>query len=292
MTVVRIATRGSALALWQARQTAAQLEQRGARCELVIIETQGDRELGPFALLTGQGFFTKAVQDALLDGRADVAVHCLKDLPSAPMTGLVVAAIPTRADARDLLLWRDSHRDATRPLGLKAGTKIGTSAVRRRDQLISLDAALVVQELRGNVPTRIEKLRDGHYDAILIAAAGVARLQLELDGLHTRRLEQHEFVAAPGQGALALECREDDRRCRELLAGLDDPHTRNTVMAERGLMAMLHGGCQLALGAAAQHVEQGISLRWWFGGSSGVVVGRDAADAAAAAFRALSSVRP
>jgi hydroxymethylbilane synthase len=271
---VRIATRGSALALWQARHIASQLNVHGVSCELVVIETQGDREQGPFALLTGQGFFTKAV-------------HCLKDLPSAPMAGLVVAAIPERVDNRDLLLWRDSVTDTSRPLGLKAGSIVGTSAVRRREQVLTIDPSLVVQELRGNVPTRIDKLRDGHYDAIVIAAAGVARLQLPLDDVCSRVLEAAAFVPAPGQGALALECRSDDQRCRDLLTTLDDPSARATVTAERGLMAMLHGGCQLALGAAAELIDRGVSLRWWFAARSGVVVAADSAAAAGAAFAAL-----
>ncbi len=273
MNKVRIATRGSALALWQARFVAGQLEQLGADSELVIIETQGDKMLAPFAQLSGQGFFTKAVQDALLEARADVAVHSYKDLPSAPVLGLQIAAIPTREDARDVLLALPQALDSTRPLGLKAQATVGTSAVRRRAQVEHLDSSLLVRELRGNVPTRVEKLRNAEYDAIIIAAAGVHRLELDLSDFAVRVLEPDFFVPAPAQGALALECRSDDTWVCGLLQKLESPQARVTVSAERGLMARFDGGCQLALGALAQLASDGtISLLAWYGG--GIFQGR------------------
>jgi hydroxymethylbilane synthase len=263
---LRIATRGSALALWQANWVRAQLEARGVTCELVQVSTQGDRELAPFQQLRGQGFFTKAVQDVLIEGRADIAVHSLKDLPSAETPGLTIAAIPEREDSRDVLLALPDALDLSRILGLRAGTVVGTSAVRRQAQLEALDGSLKLRELRGNVPTRIEKLRRGEYGAIMLAAAGLNRLQLELHDLHVQALERTQFVPAPGQGALALECRTDDAETISLLGTLESPESRLTVSLERGLMARLEGGCQLALGASGTHTAAGLELLFWYGG--------------------------
>lgn len=264
---VRIATRGSQLALWQARWVAAELARLGWGSELVIVETQGDRERLPFAQMGGQGFFTKAVQDAVLAGRADLAVHSFKDLPSAGVNGLTLAAVPVREDARELLLVRPEEYAADEELlPLKKGARVGTSAVRRRAQLERLRPDLQVAELRGNVPTRLEKLRRGEYGAILLAQAGVRRLELDLRGLHARVLEPRLVVPAPAQGALALEARAADTELLELLSRLNDPLAQRSVAAERGLMARLAGGCQLALGASAQVVEEGLELLAWYGG--------------------------
>ena len=275
--VIRIATRGSQLALWQANWVRAQLEAQGLTCELVLIETQGDREQTTFAKMQGQGFFTKAVQAAVLEDRADVAVHSLKDLPSAITPGLMIAAIPIREDARDVLIARkefvaefvSEYSDGSSKFGLKAGTIVGTSAVRRRAQVQAIDPNLELQELRGNVPTRIEKLRRGEYGAIILAAAGLNRLNsdrlgLDLTDLHTRTLEPHEFVPAPGQGALALECRNEDATVVRALSSLNVDHARDVVEVERGLMARLEGGCQLALGAHARLEPSGWQLQVWY----------------------------
>jgi hydroxymethylbilane synthase len=262
--VIRIATRGSQLALWQANWVRAQLEAQGLTSELVLIETQGDREQVPFSKMQGQGFFTKAVQSAVLEDRADLAVHCLKDLPSAIMPGLMIAAIPEREDARDVLIARKEFVESSSKFGLKPGTIVGTSAVRRRAQVQAIDANLELRELRGNVPTRIEKLRRGEYGAIILAAAGLNRLALDLSDLHTRTLEAHEFVPAPGQGALALECRSDDTMIIHALSSLNSEHARDTINVERGLMARLDGGCQLALGAYATLEQNNWRLQVWY----------------------------
>jgi hydroxymethylbilane synthase len=289
MDSVRIATRGSRLALWQANWVRDRLSEAGARAELVIIETQGDRENAPFAEMEGQGFFTKAVQDAVLDGRADLAVHSLKDLPSAPFPGLTVAAIPGREDVRDVLVVHPSHFDAdARGLPLPHGTIVGTSAARRQAQLRTLRSDLVVRELRGNVPTRVEKLRSGEYGAVLLASAGLRRLALDLSDLYPVPLDPDLLVPAPGQGALALECRTDDQETRSLLARLDDADTRATVLAERGLMARLEGGCQLALGATASRTGEGWRLLAWYAGRSFEVTAPTPEAAAEAAFARLS----
>lgn len=264
---VRIATRGSRLALWQARWVAAELAKLGWASEFVIVETQGDRERLPFAQMGGQGFFTKAVQDAVLAGQADLAVHSFKDLPNAGVEGLVLAAIPVREDPRELLLVRpESYAPDVEMLPLRPGVLVGTSAVRRRAQLEALRPDLRVAELRGNVPTRVEKLRRGEYGAILLAQAGVHRLGLDLSGLHRRVLEPRLLVPAPAQGALALEARSADAELLELLSQLDHPLARRSVAAERGLMARLAGGCQLALGANAGEAGGELELLAWYGG--------------------------
>ena len=249
---VRIATRKSDLALWQANWVKGRLETLGASAELVLIETQGDRTQAdgvPFRLMPGQGFFTKAVQDAVFDGRADVAVHSHKDLPSARMDGLELAAVSEREDPRDVLLVRPAAFDpSASPLPLKDGVVVGTSAARRRAQLTHLRPDLRVSELRGNVPTRVRKLREGGYDAIVLAAAGLARLELELSGLEAVWLEPTLFVPAPAQGALALEIREGDYELASLLTDLHDP----TALQERRRRTRVDGD---ARGAA-------VSWRW------------------------------
>ena len=267
--LIRIATRGSQLALWQANWLRAQLEAQGLNCALVLVETQGDREQTSFAKMQGQGFFSKAVQAAVLEGRADIAVHSLKDLPSAITPGLMIAAIPIREDARDVLIARAEFISGSSKFGLKSGTVVGTSAVRRQAQVQAIDPNLELQELRGNVPTRIEKLRRGEYGAIILAAAGLNRLNsdrlgLDLTDLHTRTLEPHEFVPAPGQGALALECRSEDASLIQALSSLNSQQARATVQVERGLMAKLEGGCQLALGAHATPEANGWRLQVWY----------------------------
>ncbi len=267
MNRVRIATRGSRLALWQANWVAARLEAFGIGAELVTIQTQGDRESGVFREMKGQGFFTKAVQDAVTDGRADIAVHSLKDLPSAVAPGLVLAAIPAREDPRDALIVRLEAVDARAPsLPVRLGSSVGTSAARRRAQLEQLRPDLVRLELRGNVPTRVEKLRRGDYDAVVLAQAGLLRLGLELQDLGVFVLEPGAFVPAPGQGALAVECRAADSPLLASLARIDDPEARAMIEAERGLMAGLRGGCQLALGAHATRTAAGLELIAWYGG--------------------------
>jgi hydroxymethylbilane synthase len=264
---IRIATRGSALALWQAHWVRSQLQAHGVQVDLVIVETQGDRETTAFREMQGQGFFTKTVQDAVLGDRADIAVHSLKDLPSAPTPGLVIAAIPEREDAREVLLIHPKAVDTSASIiPVRVNARVGTSAVRRQAQLEHLRPDLERRELRGNVPTRIEKLRRGEYDAILLAHAGVKRLGLDLSDLEVRVLQSHVIVPAPGQGALALECRSADLDLVKLLSTLDNANARETVDAERGLMARLEGGCQLALGAVAQRRGADMELLAWYDG--------------------------
>ncbi|MEX2542175.1 MAG: hydroxymethylbilane synthase [Trueperaceae bacterium] len=285
---IRIATRKSALALWQAEFVRSRLVALGHQVELVPVVTQGDVDSRPFSRIEGQGFFTKAVQDAVLDGRADLAVHSHKDLPSQEAPGLEVAAVPERADPRDVLLVnRSAFSGNDRPLPLEPGARVGTSAARRRKQLAALRPDLELVELRGNVPTRVAKLRNGEYDAIVLAAAGLSRLQLELSGLETLVLAPEVLVPAPAQGALALEIRRSDYRLASVLTDLHSVADYRAISAERGLMAMLQGGCQLALGAHAELVGENVKLRGWYEGSSVLVEHSSPEGAAMLAFDAL-----
>ncbi len=294
--IIRIATRKSDLALWQANWVRGRLGALGRAAELVHIETQGDRTQAdgtPFRLMPGQGFFTKAVQDAVAEGRADVAVHSHKDLPSARMAGLELAAVSERADPRDVLLVQPEAFDADAPaLPLREGVTVGTSAARRRAQLSHLRGDLKVNELRGNVPTRVDKLREGRYDAVILAAAGLERLQLELGELEVIFLDPQLFVPAPAQGALALEARANDYGLTSLLTDLHDPAAYKTVAAERGLLAMLEGGCQLALGAYATFEDRVVKLTAWYEGNQVTVLSPSSEEAAMLAYDALGRPAP
>lgn len=272
---IRIATRKSKLALWQANWVKDQLQAHGVDAELVLVETQGDKQLTAFRLMKGQGFFTKAVQDEVLKGNADIAVHSLKDLPSAACEGLTLIAIPQRVDPRECLLARPEAIDKTaKGFPLKDGVKVGTSAVRRQKQIAQLRPDLQLAELRGNVPTRIQKCVDGEYDAIILAAAGLTRLEITVEHLTVFTLEPDELVPAPGQGALAIECRDDDTYTQEVMAKIHDADAAKTVNVERGLMKKFDGGCQLALGAhATSTADERLSLLVWYEGKTYTATG-------------------
>ncbi|WP_459935280.1 hydroxymethylbilane synthase [Fundidesulfovibrio butyratiphilus] len=244
-----IATRGSKLALWQAEHVKALLEARhqGLSVQLLVLKTQGDKILDvPLAKVGGKGLFVKEIEEALLDGRADLAVHSMKDVPVEQPEGLVLDAVPEREDAADMLLSLD-HPDLA---ALPRGAVVGTSSLRRQAQLKSLRPDLVIESLRGNLDTRVAKLREGRYAAIVVAAAGLNRLGLKTDRM--TRLAAPVFLPAVGQGALGLERRADDARVRELIAFLDHPDTRDAVLAERGFLARLEGGCQVPIAASAR----------------------------------------
>ena len=263
-TPLRLGTRGSDLALWQARHVAGLLSARlEVECTIEVIKTRGDRiQDVAFRKMEGKGFFTKELQEALIGGQIDLVVHSLKDLPTEEPEGLEIAAIPERAEAADLLIARRDllARDHADPLGLPAGSVLGTSSLRRASQALASSPEITVRALRGNVPTRIRKLRDGDYDAILLAAAGVRRLELEIDDLEWVELTPEVMLPAPGQGALAIEARADDRVTQPLTA-LHDPAVARCVGAERRLLEMLGGGCHLPLGCLASEDETGIRLR-------------------------------
>ena len=266
MKLIRIASRKSELALWQANWVKSELEKLTYKTELVLIETQGDKNYQPFASLQGQGFFTKAIQDAVLTNQADIAVHSFKDLPSLQTPGLELAAITKRADPRDVLLIRPEYFKKTNNFHIKENALLGTSAARRKMQIRTLRPDLEIKELRGNVPSRIKKLQTGQYDAIVLAAAGIERISPNTDNLILQYLPPQLMVPAPAQGALALEIRRDDIELSAIVNNLNHIPSQKAISAERGLMAMLQGGCQLALGAHAFSSANGLKMLAWYNG--------------------------
>lgn len=246
---LRLGTRGSRLALWQTEWVRTALDRIGVRSEIVVIKTQGDAEVDrPLHQLEGKGFFTKEIEQALLENRIDVAVHSLKDLPTKLPEGLALGAVPPRADPSEVLVARDAQ--VTSLTELPAGARIGTSSLRRVAQVRYLRPDLEVVPLRGNVLTRVEKVkgvREGGPDAALLAWAGLERLGL---GAATAvKLDPLEIMPAPGQGALGLEVRADDQAAREALRPLDHADSARAVAAERMLLAALGGGCQAPVAA-------------------------------------------
>jgi hydroxymethylbilane synthase len=246
---LRLGTRGSALALAQSGTVAdAIAAATGERVELVEITTDGDRSAAPVQQL-GVGVFVSALREALHAKEIDVAVHSYKDLPTAPADGLVVAAIPPRDDPRDALVSRTGSLLAELP----PGTRIGTGAPRRVAQILALGRGLVCVPLRGNVDTRLRKLAEGELDAIIVASAGLRRLGRASE--ITEILDPMLMLPAPAQGALAVECRAADGGLADLLASVDDVHTRATVTAERSLLATLEAGCSAPVAALADVAE-------------------------------------
>jgi hydroxymethylbilane synthase len=242
--VIRLGTRGSALALAQSQQVADALVTAGHEVELVVITTQGDVSSLAIAQIGGTGVFVTALRDALLAGEIDLAVHSYKDLPTASVPGLVIAAVPPRQDARDALVARDGLT-----LGeLPAGARIGTGSPRRTAQLLALGMGHEVVPVRGNVDTRLGLVQRGELDAVVLARAGLARLG-RLDEI-TETLDPLQVLPAPAQGALALECREDSATA-EAVSVLDHADSRVTVVAERALLAALEAGCTAPVGALA-----------------------------------------
>jgi hydroxymethylbilane synthase len=264
----KLGTRGSDLALTQSRHIAQLLEASGTPCELVQIITQGDRVTHlSLDKIEGKGFFTTEIEQALLSGRIDLAVHSLKDLPAEPTDGLCIAAIPAREDVRDtLIIHKDSHAPSAPLWPIARGTVVGTSAVRRKAQMLWHRPDLKTYDLRGNVPTRVRKLSEGKVGAILLAEAGLRRLQLDLSDFIVHRLAPDVFVPAPGQGALALQCRQSDTHTVRALTALHHTADATLVQAERGLLALLKAGCHVPLGAHGRWLGQELQLHVFFGG--------------------------
>ncbi len=252
MKALRIGTRGSALALWQARSIARALrEATGIEPEIVIIKTSGDKlQQTSFSQVGTKGIFIKELEDALLAERIDLAVHSMKDVPTDLPQGLAIAAIGKREDVRDALL---ASGGATL-VSLPKGALVGTSSLRRQSQLLHARRDLRMLELRGNVDTRVEKLKRGDYDAIVLAKAGLDRLGLSAN--ISEVLPPEVSLPAAGQGAIGIEARVRDAETLQALAKLEDADTRRAVTAERSALANLGGGCQLPIGAWAR-VENG-----------------------------------
>jgi hydroxymethylbilane synthase len=247
--IIKIGTRGSDLALWQANFVRVELEKLGHSVEINIIHTQGDKiqDLS-FDKLEGKGFFTKEIEAALLSKEVDLAVHSHKDLETTPPAGLMIAAVSDREDPSELLLANPDAVDTNEFWGLKKNAVIGTSSARRKSQLLALRPDLQIKDLRGNVPTRIKKLKTEGYDAILLAKAGVNRLSLDLSDLHVEVLDPTVFIPAPAQGVLGLQIRNEDIRLAEILSNLNHTYTAEKIELERSILRLMEGGCQLPLG--------------------------------------------
>jgi hydroxymethylbilane synthase len=255
---LRIGTRGSRLALWQATYVADRLRLLAAPCPVTLVEIQtaGDQVRDvPLAQIGGEGVFTKEIQNALRAGRVDVAVHSLKDLPTAPSEGLLLAAVPPRGPTSDALV---SHRHRSFD-ALPAGAVVATGSLRRRAQLLHRRPDLRILNIRGNVETRLRKLEEQALDALILAQAGLERLARGQE--ITELLDPTWMLPAVGQGALGLECRAKDQVTRGLLTQLDDPPSRQAVLAERAFLRTLGGGCQVPIGAAAHVDGETLALR-------------------------------
>jgi hydroxymethylbilane synthase len=272
---LRIGSRGSQLALWQANHISALLRERGHEIEIEIIHTTGDKILDVVLSKVGtKGMFTKEIEEALADGRVDLAVHSLKDLPTELSSGFEVAAIPKREDPRDVFC--SANYDSIDQL--PEGARVGTSSLRREAQLRALRPDLDVLSLRGNVDTRLRKLEAGEYEAIILAAAGLNRLG------RTESIKQiiSEDLMCPaaGQGALAIEIRSDDLETRQHLAFFDDAAARATTICERALLNKMGGGCQVPIGALAESRNGRLHLQGVVARPDGTKVLRESADGA------------
>ena len=251
---VIIGSRGSDLALWQANRVKSDLEAHySGPIEIKVIKTKGDQiDNLAFSKIEGKGFFTREIEDALLAREIDIAVHSLKDLMTTQPQGLRIGAVGYRADRRDILLVREEAYEQGGVIPVRQGAVIGSGSMRRQCQIAYFNPSLEIRDLRGNVPTRVNKLRDGQYDAIVIAAAGVKRLNLNLTGLRTIFLDAELFLPAPGQGLLAIQLREDDPEVEYAITGLGSEQARIEAELERGLLARFNSGCSLPLGVCSQ----------------------------------------
>ncbi len=250
MRKIRIGSRGSDLALWQANHVKNQLEALGAEVSITVIKTQGDEiQHLSFDKLEGKGFFTKEIEQALLQNTIDLAVHSHKDLETNPPEGLIIAAVSERENPADVLLIHPDAFEQDAFWSLKHGAVVGTSSARRKSQLVGYRPDVEIKDLRGNVPTRLQKLVDGEYDAILLAKAGLDRLNLDLKGMHELILDPEQFIPAPAQGVLALQIRENDHELYNFMQAMNHEDIQSQIALERTVLNRLQGGCQLPLGA-------------------------------------------
>jgi hydroxymethylbilane synthase len=251
---IRIGTRGSELALWQAKYVAKLLGED--KTELVIIKTEGDKiQNVSFNKMEGKGFFTKELEEALLNKKIDLAVHSLKDLPTDEVAGLRLAAIPERGDHHDVIIMHKNFFIDRNGINVKKGSIIGTSSARRMAQLKAFDSTFKIEALRGNVNTRLQKLKDNKFDAIVMAKAALNRINLDLGDLVTQILNENIFLPAPAQGALGIQIRSDDEYIYNITRKLNHTKTETLVMAERSFLKHFGGGCHVPLGAYAVYNE-------------------------------------
>ncbi len=260
---IRIGTRGSKLARWQAQFARQQLVSMGVECEIVIIKTQGDRiQHLSFDKMEGKGFFTKEIEEALLRNEIDLAVHSMKDLPTTHPEGLAIAAVSYRADPADWLVIRKDRALPGQTLQLPGQAVVGTSSARRKAQLLDLRPDVEIRDIRGNVPTRLAKLRQGPYDAILLAAAGLSRLEINLSEFEVVRLNPREFVPAPAQGVLAFQTRTDDLPVRRIVRRIHQGEVAERTNVERRVLQLFGGGCHMPLGVYCECDSSGNFHVW------------------------------
>lgn len=260
---VKIGTRGSKLALWQAYFVQHQLEQIGVASELEIIKTKGDRiQHLSFDKIEGKGFFTKEIEEQLLQGNVDLAVHSMKDLPTTMPEGLVISAVSYRENPADWLIIKKEAVAEEQLLKLKPNAIVGTSSARRKAQLLDFRSDIQLQDIRGNVPTRLRKLDEGQFDAIMLAAAGITRLEIDVSNYHIIKFDPREFVPAPAQGVLAYQVNKDDTEIRRLLMRLHDRDVAQAVKIERKVLNLFEGGCHMPLGVYCRIDQMGNYHVW------------------------------
>ena len=258
-----IGTRGSKLALWQAYFTQDRLTELGIESKLKIIKTQGDRvQHLSFDKLEGKGFFTKEIEEELLAGSIDLAVHSMKDMPTTQPDGLCLAAISYREDPADCLVVRKERTDSSKILNLPQNAIVGTSSARRKALLKAMRADVELKDIRGNVPTRLRKLQEGQFDAIVLAMAGLKRLEIDMSEFDAIRLNPKEFVPAPAQGVLAWQTKADNKEVRRILRKIHDGEVLQRTNVERKVLRLLDGGCHLPLGVYCEQDQMGYFHAW------------------------------
>lgn len=263
MKKIIIGTRGSKLALWQAYYTQDKLKEIGVDSELKIIKTQGDKiqHLG-FDKMEGKGFFTKEIEDALLQDEIDIAVHSMKDMPTTQPDGLCLAGVSYRADSADVLVINKGVADEGQTLQIPQNGIVGTSSARRKALISAVREDITLKDIRGNVPTRLQKLKEGQFDAILLAMAGIERLELDMSDFVVIRLNPKEFIPAPAQGVLTWQTKSDNKEIRRIVKKLHQPSVLKCTNVERKVLKMLNGGCQLPLGVYCERDSLGHFHVW------------------------------
>ena len=249
--------------MWQAEYTQQQLKAAGIDSELIIIKTQGDRiQHLSFDKMEGKGFFTKEIEEALLRGDIDLAVHSMKDLPTNSPEGLSITAVSYREDPADWLVIRKETLEAGALFQLRQGAIVGTSSARRKAQMLDFRPDIEIRDIRGNVPTRLRKLSEGQFDAIMLAAAGLTRLELDTSGFHIVKFSPREFIPAPAQGVLAWQACTDDKPTRRALKHLHQAEVSAVINVERRVLNLLDGGCQMPLGVYCEQDKEGNYHGW------------------------------
>ena len=258
-----IGTRGSKLALWQAHFTKDNLEKMGIEVDIKIIKTRGDKiQHSSFDKIEGKGFFTKELEDALLSGQVDLAVHSMKDLPTESPEGLSIAGVSYRENPADWLVINKGQEDTSKIYQLKEKAVVGTSSARRKAILLDIRPDIHLKDIRGNVPTRLQKLKDGQFDAIVLAAAGLTRLDLDMSDFIVVKLNTKEFVPAPAQGVLAYQTCTADIGTRKIIKRLHNSEVAAVTNVERKVLNLLGGGCHMPLGVYCELDDKGYYHVW------------------------------